>query len=54
MINIKYNLGDKVSGVDMLSSVLFPDKLLFQGKNFFSKNLRVHKEKPDILECEVK
>ena len=54
IINVKYNLGDRVSGVDMLSSVLFPDKLLFQGKIFFSKNLRVHKEEPDILECEVK
>lgn len=35
IINVKYNLGDKVSGVDMLSSILFPDKLLFQGKSFF-------------------
>ena len=47
-------MGHKVSGIDLLSSVLFPDKLVFQGKNFFSKNLRAHKEEPDILECEVK
>ena len=47
-------MGDKVSGIDLLSSVYFQINLYFKVKIFFSKNLRVHKEEPDILECEVK